>query len=229
MLRDLVYLFFPYHCPGCHNPMYRNEGVICMSCRHKLPLGNFHNVNAKKLEKVFYGRANIENATSLLIFQKGTIVQNILHDLKYRGNQRIGEELGKWLGDELKLNARYTTVDTIIPVPLHKKRFKERGYNQVEKFGKQIAERLQASYEDRVLIKTTYNKKQSKSGRFTRWINASETFAIKNKSLLENQHVLLVDDIITTGSTLEACVEQLKKIKNIKISIATMAFTDEDS
>ena len=226
MLRDLAYLFFPYHCPGCQNPLYRNEGAICFSCRHLLPLGDFHNVNAKKLEKVFYGRANIENATALLIFRKESIVQKIIHDLKYRGNQRIGQELGKWLGAELVRNTNYSNIDIVVPVPLHKKRLKERGYNQVERFGKEIAMALNAQYQDQVLLKKSYNKKQSKSGRFHRWINTSETFTITNTSLLENKHILLVDDIITTGSTIEACVNQLKSIKKIKISVAAMAFTE---
>ena len=153
-------------------------------------------------------------------------MQKIIHDLKYRGNQRIGQELGKWLGAELARNNNYNNIDIVVPVPLHKKRLKERGYNQVERFGKEIALALNAQYQDKVLLKKSYNKKQSKSGRFHRWMNTSETFTMTNTSLLENKHILLVDDIITTGSTIEACVNQLKSIKKIKISVAAMAFTE---
>ncbi|MHA7056685.1 ComF family protein [Aquimarina sp. M1] len=225
MLSDLAYLFYPIYCAACDNPLYKNERILCTSCRHKLPLGNFHKVNAKKIEKVFYGRAKIENITSLLVFEKGGLVQNLIHNLKYRGREEIGKELGKWLGNEICQLTEYQCIDVIIPVPLHPRRLRERGYNQVEKFGKEIAERLQAKYVDFVLKKNSYNKKQSKNSSLTRWINTSETFGVHNESLLINKHVLIVDDIVTTGATLEACIEVLKSIPGIKISIATMAIT----
>ncbi|MBQ4819968.1 ComF family protein [Aquimarina sp. MMG016] len=226
MLRDLIYLFYPIYCAACDNPLYKNERLLCTSCRHKLPLGNFHKVNAKKIEKVFYGRIKIENATSLFIFQKDGLVQNLIHNLKYRGQEKIGEELGKWLGEEISHSSDYQSIDVVIPVPLHKRRLRERGYNQVEKFGIEIAKKLDAEYIDYVLKKISYNKKQSKHGRLTRWINTSETFGIAHESLLINKHILLVDDIVTTGSTIEACVEVVKSIPGIKVSIATMAITE---
>ncbi|AXT57062.1 ComF family protein [Aquimarina sp. AD1] len=225
MLSDLAYLFYPIYCAACDNPLYKNERILCTSCRHKLPLGNFHKVNAKKIEKVFYGRAKIENATSLLVFEKDSLVQNLIHNLKYRGREEIGKELGVWLGQELSQSSVYQNIDTIIPVPLHPKRLRERGFNQVEKFGQEIAEKLNAEYVDFVLKKNSYNKKQSKNSRLTRWINTSETFGIQNESLLTNKHILIVDDIVTTGATLEACIQVLKSIPGIKISIATMAIT----
>lgn len=225
MLSDLAYLFFPIYCAACDSPLYKNEKVLCSSCRHKLPLGNFHKVNAKKIEKVFYGRAKIENATSLFVFEKDSLVQNLMHNLKYRGQQEIGKELGIWLGHELQESDAYKNINAIIPVPLHPKRLRERGYNQVEKFGREIATQLQADYIDIVLRKNSYNEKQSKKNHFSRWSNTSETFAIENESLLIDKHILIVDDIVTTGATLEACIQVLKSIPGIKISIATMAIT----
>ncbi|GAA0713246.1 ComF family protein [Aquimarina litoralis] len=225
MLSDLAYLFFPIYCAACDSPLYKNEKVLCSSCRHKLPLGNFHKVNAKKIEKVFYGRAKIENATSLFVFEKDSLVQNLMHNLKYRGQQEIGKELGIWLGYELMQSDAYQNINAIIPVPLHPKRLRERGYNQVEKFGREIATQLQADYIDFVLKKNSYSEKQSKKNRFSRWSNTSETFAIENESLLIDKHILIVDDIVTTGATLEACIQVLKSIPGIKISIATMAIT----
>ncbi|WP_298547297.1 phosphoribosyltransferase family protein [uncultured Aquimarina sp.] len=225
MLSDLAYLFYPIYCAACDNPLYKNERILCTSCRHKLPLGNFHKVNAKKIEKVFYGRAKIENATSLLVFEKDSLVQNLIHNLKYRGREEIGQELGIWLGQELTQLSEYQYIDSVIPVPLHPKRLRERGFNQVEKFGREIAKKLDAEYIDIVLKKNSYNEKQSKNSRLTRWINTSETFGIQNESLLINKHILLVDDIVTTGATLEACIQVLKSIPGIKISIATMAIT----
>lgn len=226
MLKDFLYLFYPVFCAACENPMHKNERVLCTSCRHKLPLGNFHKVNAKKIEKVFYGRAKIENATSLFVFHKDSLVQNLIHNLKYRGRQEIGTELGKWLGEELAQVIEYQNIDHVVPVPIHKKRYRERGYNQVTKFGKEIARKLKSKYTDNVLKKISYNKKQSKHGRMTRWKNTSETFGLQNESLLKDKHILLVDDIVTTGATIEACVDVLRKIPGIKISVATMAITE---
>ncbi|QKX04542.1 ComF family protein [Aquimarina sp. TRL1] len=226
MLSDLAYLFYPIYCAACDTPLHKNERVLCTSCRHILPLGNFHNVNAKSIEKVFYGRVKIENATSLFIFHKGGLVQNLLHNLKYRGRESIGKELGKWLGEELRHIPSYQTITAIIPVPLHKKRFRQRGYNQVEKFGKEIAKKLDATYIDTVLKKSSYTPKQSKKGRLYRWRNTAETFHIQKESLLKNRHILLVDDIVTTGSTIEACINKLKSIEGIKISIATIAIAE---
>ncbi|GAA4116583.1 ComF family protein [Aquimarina addita] len=199
--------------------------MLCTRCRHKLPLGNFHKVNAKKIEKVFYGRAKIENITSLFVFEKEGLVQNLIHNLKYRGQEEIGFELGNWLGEELSQIPAYQSIDIVIPVPLHRIRLRERGFNQVEKFGQEIAKKIEAEYIDFVLKKNSYNKKQSKHGRFTRWINTSETFGTENESLLVDKHILIVDDIVTTGATLEACIHELKSISGIKISIASMAMT----
>ncbi len=226
MLRDLAYLFFPIYCAACSSPLYKNERLLCTSCRHELPLGNFHNVNAKKIEKVFYGRAKIENAISLFVFHKDSLVQNLIHNLKYRGREEIGTELGQWLGSDMCQIPEYQLIDIVIPVPLHEKRLQERGYNQVEKFGIEIAKKLNIKYIDSVLKKKSYNKKQSKHGRLNRWINTFETFGVENESLLVNKHILLIDDIVTTGATIEACIHELTTIPGIKISIATMAITE---
>ncbi|WP_281988917.1 ComF family protein [Aquimarina aggregata] len=226
MLRDLAYLFYPVYCAACDSPLYKNERLLCTSCRHELPLSNFHNVNAKKIEKVFYGRVKVENTCSLFIFRKDSLVQNLIHNLKYKGREEIGKELGKWLGDELIQKPDYQDIDFVIPVPLHKKRYRERGYNQVAKFGIEIAKKLEITYLDTVLKKKSYNKKQSKRERLRRWDNTSETFSIENESLLKNKHILLVDDIITTGATIEACIQALKVIPGIKISVAAMAITE---
>ncbi|WP_328515280.1 ComF family protein [Aquimarina aquimarini] len=153
-------------------------------------------------------------------------MQNLIHNLKYRGREEVGEELGRWLGQELSQKTRYQSIDVVIPVPLHKVRLRERGYNQVEKFGIEIAKKLNAEYIDSVLKKNSYNKKQSKHVKFNRWMNTVETFGTQNESLLENKHVLLVDDIVTTGATIESCVNVIKDIPRVKISIATMAMAE---
>lgn len=223
MLKPIVDLLFPKVCYACLNLLNDNEETICVDCRHDLPVTNFHFDNDDTVAKVLYGRAKIENSTALFRFEKKGLVQQLIHGLKYKGYETIGYLLGNWLGGELKDLDGYKSVDVVIPVPLHKNKLKKRGYNQVAKFGQQIANALNAHYEDNVLVKITNTTSQTTKNRLTRWNNTDELFTIKNADTIENKHVLLVDDLITTGATLEACISVLNKAKNVKISIATMA------
>lgn len=203
--------------------MTDNEIDICTTCRHNLPVTNCHFENNDTVEKVFYGRVKLEQATALLRFQKKGIVQHLLHNLKYRGHETISTVLGEWLGNELKTVKTYNNIDVVIPVPLHKNKLRKRGYNQVAKFGIEIAKALNAEYINSVLIKSTATKTQVFKKRMARWNNSNEVFTITNTNLIEGKHILLVDDIITTGATIEACANMLNKARNIKISVATMA------
>jgi ComF family protein len=223
MFKTLVNLFFPKVCYACLNILNDNETTICINCRHDLPITNFHFDGNDTVKKVLYGRANIENGTALFRFEKKGLVQQLIHGLKYKGYENIGFALGNWLGGELKTLDDYQNIDVVIPVPLHKNKLKKRGFNQVTKFGQQIALALNASYADDVLVKVSNTKSQVTKKRFARWNNNEELFAIKNIESIENKHILLVDDIITTGATLEACITVLNHAKNIKISVATMA------
>ncbi|HMR17650.1 MAG TPA: phosphoribosyltransferase family protein [Mariniflexile sp.] len=223
MFKPIVNLFFPKVCFACLNLLHDNEDTICVNCRHDLPVTNFHFDNDDTVAKVLYGRAKIEQGTALFRFEKKGLVQQLIHGLKYRGYENIGALLGNWLGSELKTLEHYQNIDVVIPVPLHKKKLRKRGYNQVAKFGQQLAKALDAEYNDKVLVKVTNTASQTTKQRFTRWINNDELFAIVNMGAIENKHLLLVDDLITTGATLEACITVLNKAKNIKISIATMA------
>ena len=223
MIKNLLNLFFPKVCFGCSLPLSDNEDYLCTKCRHDLPITNFHFNNDDTVEKVFYGRVKIENATALLSFEKKGIVQQLLHNLKYRGYEDIALFLGKWLGHELASVGAYNNIDVVIPVPLHKKKQRKRGYNQVAKFGVEIANALNADYIDNVLIKTTNTKTQVFKKRMARWNSDNEIFTIQNNSLINGKHILLVDDIITTGATIESCVNILNKAGNVKISVASMA------
>ena len=223
MLQNLINLFFPKVCLACTNALVDNEVHVCTNCRHDLPITNFHFDNSDEVKKVFYGRVQIENGTSLLRFQKKGIVQHLIHNLKYKGYQEVGEFLGAWLGEELKTIDAYKDVDLVMPVPLHRRKFKKRGFNQVTKFAKEIADSLNASYSDSVLVKISDTKSQVNKSRLARWTDSTEIFSIQNLDQINNKHILLVDDIITTGATIEACSNQLLKAKNIKISVATMA------
>lgn len=223
MIKSIINLFFPKVCYACHNLLGDNEDTICIDCRNDLPVTNFHFDNNDSVKKALYGRAKVENGTALFRFEKKGLVQQLIHGIKYRGYENIGFVLGNWLGGELKTLETYKDIDIIIPVPLHKNKLKKRGFNQVAKFGQQIAEALDANYKDDVLVKITNTKSQTTKGRFSRWTNTDELFALKNMEAIDNKHILLVDDIITTGATLEACISVLNHAKNIKISIATMA------
>jgi len=194
-----------------------------MDCRHDLPITNFHFDNNDSVAKVLYGRAKIENGTALFRFEKKGNVQRLIHNLKYKDHEHIGFILGNWLGGELKTLESYKNIDVVIPVPLHKNKLKKRGYNQVALFGQQVAEALNADYLDDVLVKVTNTKSQVNKKRLARWTNSDELFTLKNIEAIDNKHILVVDDIITTGATLEACISILNQAKNIKISIATMA------
>jgi len=223
MIINLLNLFFPKVCYACSNYLRDNEKHICTSCRHNLPVTNYHFENDDTIKKVLYGRAKLENATSLLMFHKRGIVQQLLHNLKYRGHETIGNFLGEWLGNELKLISDYKSVEMVIPVPLHKRKRRKRGYNQVAKFGIEIANALEVPYVDSVLLKTAATKTQVFKKRIARWDNTDELFTTQNISEIDGKHILLVDDIITTGATIEACCSVLSKAKDLKISVATMA------
>lgn len=223
MLQSLINLFFPQVCNACHNPLQDNEDTICVDCRHDLPVTNFHFENSDNVKKVLYGRAQIENGTALFRFEKKSNVQRLIHNLKYKGHEHIGFVLGNWLGSELKTIKTYNDIDIVIPVPLHKKKLRIRGYNQVTKFGEQLAIALSAHFVEDALIKITNTKSQTKKSRFSRSQANDELFVLNAANTIENKHILLVDDIITTGATIEACTSVLQQVKNIKISVATMA------
>ena len=152
------------------------------------------------------------------------MVRELIHNLKYRGNEEIGSYLGKWMGEELKNTPPYSSVTSVVPVPLHKSKLRKRGFNQVEKFGREIAEALRVPYVDHVLVKRTASRTQTRKKRFARWGSMEETFLIDHPEKLHNHHILLVDDLVTTGATLEACATRLQTLPGVRISIATMAY-----
>ena len=226
MVINLLNLFFPKVCLGCQNHLTDNELHICTTCRHQLPLTNFHFEKSNAVHKMMYGRIKLEEATALLHFSKKGIVQQLMHNLKYRGHEVVGEFLGEWLGEALKNSEAYKAVDVVVPVPLHKSRQKQRGYNQVDKFGKALAMALDADFNSSTLIKVSATKTQVFKDRLKRSSAIEANFTISEKESLKHKHILLVDDIITTGATIEACANALFEIEGLKLSLATMAITD---
>ena len=213
MFHDFLNLFYPEVCQVCDNILVKNENVICLNCLHELPVTNFHLDNENPVKKVFYGRVNVEEATALLLFQKKGAVQKLIHNLKYRGHRSIGKYLGEWMGEELLHSQHFSEIDAVIPVPLHRRKLRSRGFNQVEDFGKEIAAALKVPYLDDVLQKRSYSNSQTIKGRLARWGNIEETFVLVHPEKIQNMHLLLVDDLITTGATLEACAGVYRRLK----------------
>lgn len=226
MVINLLNLFFPKVCLACQNYLTDNELHVCTQCRHQLPLTNFHFDKSNAVHKMMYGRVKLEEATALLHFSKKGIVQQLMHNLKYRNQEVISKFLGEWLGEDLKNSEAYKTIDVIVPVPLHKSKLRQRGYNQVDKFGRALAKALQADYNCDTLIKKSATKTQVFKDRLKRSSNADANFTISEKDSLKYKHILLVDDIITTGATIESCANALFTIEGITLSVATMAITD---
>lgn len=225
IVKEIFNIFYPEICVCCKHQLTTNEKTICISCRHDLPVTSFTNEKGNLVEKIFYGRVLVQEATSLFYFLKKGKVQQLIHELKYNKQQQVGTFIGDWLGEEILESERFKTIDCIIPVPLHKKKQKQRGYNQVTTFGQSLSQKLNIPFYENVLVKTTSTKTQTKKLRLDRWKNAEHQFNIQNIELIENKHVLIIDDIITTGATLEACILSIKNAKNSTISIASMAYT----
>ncbi len=225
MFHDFLNLLYPRMCYGCETALLNNEKILCTPCLHSIPIADHHLENGNAVEKIFYGRIPVENAAALLLFEKKGLVQKLIHNLKYKGHEEIGSFLGSWLGAELKDISKWNAVDLVIPVPLHKQKLKKRGYNQVAQFGKEIAAALEIPYREDILLKVSATQTQTVKKRFARWGTIEETFTVQNHDILRGAHVLIADDLVTTGATLEACAHKLLEVPGVKISIATMAVT----
>ena len=226
MFKSLLHLFFPPTCAGCKTILIANENVICTSCRHEMPLTQHHLNSENDAYKKFYGRIPVEHVSALVYFHKKGIVQELIHSLKYRGQEAIGTVFGEWYAEELKNIPVLRTVDTIIPVPLHPKKLRERGYNQVTEFGNALAKSLQIPISNSILFRQVYSKTQSQKNRLGRTEGIDTIFNVSFDEKDHNKHFLLIDDVITTGATLEVCAKALLKIPGTKISIVCMAMAD---
>ena len=223
MFKNIINLYFPPVCAGCHSFLISNENVICTVCRHNIPLTNHHLNPENEAFKKFYGRIPIEYTSALFYFHKKGIVQELIHNLKYKGQEQIGTVLGEWYSEDLKNSIVIQSVDQIIPVPLHKRKLRERGYNQVTKFGHALSESLNIEYNPNLLVRNIYSKTQSRKSFLNRSDGIDALFDVTFTEKDHNKHFLLIDDVLTTGSTLEACSHALLKIPGAKISVVCMA------
>jgi len=225
-IRDALSLLFPELCAGCSEALIHQERQLCTHCIYNLPVTNFHLDSENLAAKQLMGRVPISAAVSFLYFTSGSIVQKIIHQIKYKNGFATAEFMGELYGQRLQDLEEFKTCDLIIPVPLHKKRQRSRGYNQSAYFARGLSKMFQVETSDDNLIRITHTESQTKSkNRYERFKNMRDLFKIKNPDLLKNKHILLVDDVLTTGATLEACSATILEIPGVKVSIATLAFT----
>jgi ComF family protein len=223
---DVISLLFPELCNACGTNLYYGEKEICTKCIYDLPYTDYHLHPDNPVAKQLWGRLNCNAAMAMLYFRKGTKVQNLMHSLKYKSQKEVGVKLGNLLGEKLKLSNQYNGIDLIIPVPLHPKKERLRGYNQSEYIATGIADVLKVPVSINNLIRHKITDSQTKKARYTRYENMQAVFNINQAEQLQKLHVLLVDDVITTGATLEACSNVLLKAGIEKLSIAAIAFAE---
>jgi ComF family protein len=222
-LTDFVNLLYPRVCPCCGQNLFKQENLICTKCLYFIPKTNFHHFKDNPVARLFWGRVNIENAMAYYFFDKGSKFQALIHNMKYRGQKEIGYEMGRIFGNELKVSNVFSKIDLVIPVPLHARKQRIRGYNQSEWIARGIAERMEKPLDTKTLFRAVESETQTSKTRYERWKNVENIFKLKIADALKNKHILLVDDVVTTGSTLEACARVLLTIENTKVSIATLA------
>ncbi len=227
MVSDFFTLFYPRICASCAGNLSLNEDFICVSCQFKLPKTQYSITKDNALCKLFWGRTNIETAAAYYYFNNGSKVQHLIHQLKYKGQKELGFYLGEKYGQELILSPLFKSINVIIPIPLHPQKLKKRGYNQSEYFAKGLSKSMQKQVNTQSLIRLKESSTQTKKTRYERWENVENIFSIWHAKSLKNKHVLLVDDVITTGATIEAATNTLLQIEGVKISIASIAFAEK--
>lgn len=224
---DFISLLYPKYCFACREGLIKGEETICSRCMIELPRTNYHFELKNALFKRLDGRIPLSFALAFFLFRKGGKVQQLLHALKYSNHPEIGEVLGEVYGEELKQANYGEKFNIIIPVPLHASRKRKRGYNQSEEFAKGLSKSLKVPFSGDALERIIKTETQTRKTKLKRWQNVSEVFQLKDQDQIFNKHVLLVDDVITTGATIEACAQVLLDNGCSSISIASIAYAEE--
>jgi ComF family protein len=219
-------LLFPAYCAGCNNLLAHGEKGLCLRCTASLPKLHQYDYSDNRVERKFWGRADVEMATAFLRMTKHSIVRKLIHELKYHNNRDVGVTIGRLFGVELSRAWKDNSFDFILPVPLHPKRLFERGYNQCDCLAQGLSESMEVPVSNHLLVRTKYNQSQTRQDRVMRWHNVDGIFDLDNATDLQNKRVLLVDDVITTGATIEACAAVLNRIQGLKLSIAAIALAE---
>ena len=223
MFEGLFGLFWPNVCACCSKGLVRGEQFVCSHCMHELPTTHFHKEQDNPVAQMFFGRVMVEHATAGYYFRKGNSIQNLMHQIKYKGQKEMGAMLGKETGKSL-CNTRFAESDLLVPVPLHPQKLRKRGYNQSEWIARGIADALGKPVDVQTLIRRIFTTSQTRKKRYDRWENVDSGFGLTNPEAFAGRHILLIDDVITTGATLEACMHAVLMAPDTKVSVATLAF-----
>ncbi|MBL7723192.1 MAG: ComF family protein [Chitinophagaceae bacterium] len=217
----ILHLLFPHICTGCGSDILHEESVLCMKCIDAMPETNFELHPNNPVEKTFWGRLPLTGATAQFYFTKESLMQHLMHQFKYKGNKELGMQLGKIMGEQLKKSGRFE-VDALVPLPLFPAKEKRRGYNQATILCEGMAEAMKIPVLNKIISRPQHTETQTKKGRIERWKNMEGKFILSDADAIKNMHLLLVDDVVTTGATLEACGNELLKAENVRLSLATL-------
>ena len=221
---DFISLLFPRPCYACGSQLMRNESLICTACFVLIPRTNYHLAEDNPVAQLFWGRCLIEKAAAFSYYNKGSRIRKLIHNMKYKGIREIGYELGRIYGLSLKASGFANDIDMIIPVPLHPMKKRVRGFNQSETISMGIADVTHLPVDIKSLARILVSATQTKRSRYERWTNVEGIFKVIDSESIIGKHVLIVDDVITTGSTIESCTNELLKVEGVKVSVVALAF-----
>ncbi len=224
---NIVSLFYPRCCPVCGNNLSRGEKVFCLRCNIGLPRTNFHLQPDNPVEKLFWGKVQVERAASFFFYTKGSAYQRILQQMKYGDDQELGMEVGACLAAELLPTGFFDGIDLLLPVPLHARRLAQRGYNQSACLARGIASVVHLPVDTHSVVRSRHTESQTHKTVFERWENVEDVFTLRSPELFRGKHVLLVDDVLTTGATTVACAKAFDGIEGVKISVMTLAVAQQ--
>lgn len=221
MIKEFIELFYPNLCLGCNDHLLRSESFLCTDCLYHLPQTNYHLIKDNPLAKTFWGRVPLKEALAFIYFRKGGVAQTILHELKYAGNQELSFFMGTYYGARLKQAG--LAIDGIAAVPLHKSKLLKRGYNQSALFASGMAQVIGCEDYSHNVVRNNPTETQTKKGRYDRWTNVDSVFGLVNQDLFRNKHILIVDDVITTGATIESLAQTILNGVDCTLSVASIA------
>ena len=227
ILSPLAHLFYPHICTGCGSDLVEEDNLLCLQCVNDLPHTNFAMHAGNPVEKIFWGRLPLTAAMSEFYFTKGTLIQTLIHEFKYKGNTDMGLYLGAMMGSSLLSNNRFTKIDLMVPLPLFADKEFKRGYNQATILCNGISEVTDIPVIKNNVVRKRYTETQTKKHRTERWENVESSFEVSNPKEIAGKHILLVDDVVTTGATLEACGAEILKAEGTMLSIATLAYASK--
>ncbi len=221
----VLHFLFPHVCEGCGTDVLDASHLLCLKCLSSLPKTAFQFHPNNPVEKLFWGRLPVASATAHCYFTKESLMQHLMHQLKYRGNKELGLYLGRMMGYALHDSNRFRYVDALIPLPLHPAKERKRGYNQAALLCQGIAEVMDKPVWKDVVIRTTHTESQTKKTRVERWLNIEGRFELAKPEVIAGRHLLLIDDVVTTGATLEACGTILLAAPDTRVSVATLCYS----